>query len=233
MEHSVFSVNIHVPSEAPPAEGFPIIIVLDGERYAPLMMSVMQLQLRIRQKTGIQPMIVVSIDSKDGQRESLSAFRFYYMTPKAERYVFPVRRGRVMNEVPAGGAQQLHEFITKQVVPHVNEHYATNRQLFLFGHSLGGLYALWSYTTNVYTGIVAVSPSLWWNEQQLLGDIPQHDTPLAIYVGEKEGDMVADATTYYDALTQPKKELYVAPLENHASVIPTVMSRALRFLSSI
>lgn len=233
-EHNVFSVQVYVPQEAPPVEGFPVVIVLDGERYAPLMQSIMKLQIRNRAKTGVQPMIIVSIDSKEGQGASLAPFRFYYMTPKAERYVFPVRRGRLMEEMAAGGADELHAFIENEVILYVNEHYNTNGQLFLFGHSLGGLYAIWSYTaTSLYAGIVAVSPSLWWNEQQLLQHIPQHSTPLAIYVGSEEGDMVADATTYYDALHQQQKELYVAPFENHASVIPTVMSRALRFISNI
>lgn len=234
-EHAIFSVTVTVPHETPPAEGFPVIIVLDGERYAPLMHAVQQLQIRNRQKTGVQPAIIVGIDHRAGQGASLAPFRFYYMTPPAERYVFPTRRGRVMEEMKAGGAPELHTFIETIVKPYVNAHYETNDAFFLFGHSLGGLYALWSYTMNhAYAGIIAVSPSLWWNEQQLLQHIPLHDIPLAVFVGGEEGDMVDDAKSFSAALALHKAHTcYVAPLENHASVIPTIMSRALRFVHAV
>lgn len=45
-----YIVDIYEPNEIPPAEGFPVIIVLDGTRYNKLMYETMAMQLRNRKK---------------------------------------------------------------------------------------------------------------------------------------------------------------------------------------
>ena len=53
-------------------------------------------------------------------------------------------------------------------------------------------------------------------------------------VGGAEGDMVDDAKKFSEIAAEKgiKNEFYIAEQENHASVIPTTMSRVLRFLRS-
>lgn len=54
-----------------------------------------------------------------------------------------------------------------------------------------------------------------------------------IAVGEREGFMVDGSQKIGDLLhrAQLHTKVYVAPDENHASVVPTVLSRAIRFCS--
>ncbi len=57
---------------------------------------------------------------------------------------------------------------------------------------------------------------------------------LYIGVGGEEGDMVEDAQKFVEMASEKwiNYEFYIAESENHASVIPTTMSRVLRFLKS-
>ena len=113
----------------------------------------------------------------------------------------------------------------------------------LFGHSLGGYFALWTLFTQgeTFKHIIAISPSIWWNEEELMdmgtrfiaNGGAKRDAHIFMAVGELEGFMVEDAKKLSATLKIAglQVEYYVAPEENHASVVPTVVSRALRFCS--
>ncbi|RNC98985.1 hypothetical protein EC501_09220 [Lysinibacillus halotolerans] len=54
--------------------------------------------------------------------------------------------------------------------------------------------------------------------------------PLYMIVGVREGFMVEDAVRFYKELpTSIHQQLFITMDENHASVVPTTMSRAFRF----
>ncbi|MER2028375.1 MAG: alpha/beta hydrolase-fold protein [Solibacillus sp.] len=233
-----YIVDIYEPHETPPAAGFPVIIVLDGTRYSKLMYETMAMQLRNRKKTSVEPAIIVGIghDEKDIPKQ-----RFHDFTSPADHYHFPVRRGKVMQELPAGGAVQLIDYILQQIVPMLQEKYTVDHQkISLYGHSLGGLFVLWSYLTypESFYKYVAISPSIWWNNHELFRTIQQAEKAFAaalyIGVGGEEGDMVDDAQKFVEMASEKwiNCEFYIAESENHASVIPTTMSRVLRFLKS-
>ena len=59
-------------------------------------------------------------------------------------------------------------------------------------------------------------------------------SPSAIYVDGDEGDMVDDAMTFYHHISSsnPVHDFFIAMHENHASVVPTTISKALRFIST-
>ncbi|WP_274310350.1 alpha/beta hydrolase [Solibacillus daqui] len=233
-----YQLDIFVPEEAAPAEGFPVIIVLDGTRYARMMHDTLANQLRNREKTGVEAAIIVGIGHHE---KDIPNQRFYDFTAPAENYKFPMRRGKEMQPLPAGGAEKLMQYITGQVLPHMAKQYEVNPEnVSLYGHSLGGLFVLWSYLQHphVFTKFAALSPSIWWNEHELLGILQstdlQNPAPLYITVGGEEGDMVDDAQKFHEiAHTKGiQSEFYVAEWENHASIIPTTMSRVLRFIKA-
>lgn len=233
-----YIVDIHVPDEAPPAEGFPVVIVLDGTRYSKLLHETLTIQLHNRRKTKVEPAIIVGIGHHD---QDIPNQRFYDFTAPADSYHFPVRRGKIMKELPAGGAVEFMDFIVQQVIPMIQDQHQINAQkISLYGHSLGGLFVLWSYLTysETFYKYVATSPSIWWNDHELFGILQQAEqhftAPLYIAVGGEEGDMVDDAQKF-SAIASEKwinSEFFIAESENHASVIPTTMSRVLRFLKS-
>ena len=67
----------------------------------------------------------------------------------------------VFGKTPFGdGAEKTLEFITSQLLPEVQENIP---HLILGGYSLAGLFALWAgYQTDLFEGIAAASPSVWY-----------------------------------------------------------------------
>lgn len=233
-----YIVDIYIPDEAPPTEGFPVILVLDGTRYSKLFHETLTNQLRNHRKTQVEPAIIVGIGHEE---KDIPIQRFYDFTAPADHYHFPVRRGKVMQEFPAGGSVHLMDYIVQQIIPVLQEKYKINdKKISLYGHSLGGLFVLWSYLSfpDSFYKYVAISPSLWWNNHELFELLPQTSQPLTaplyIAVGGEEGDMVDDAQNFVEMSSKKWNncEFYIAESENHASVIPTTMSRVLRFLKS-
>ncbi|MCH5257131.1 MAG: esterase [Lachnospiraceae bacterium] len=70
------------------------------------------------------------------------------------------------NGFGAGAADTL-SFITDTLIPYINNVYMNNSNnsktyFYLGGYSLSGLFALWAaYQTDIFRGIAAVSPSVW------------------------------------------------------------------------
>jgi predicted alpha/beta superfamily hydrolase len=66
----------------------------------------------------------------------------------------------------AGGAGAFTDFILSEVLPRVRSKYRTLPSTILAGHSFGGLFALdvAANRPGAFAGIVAMSPSLWWND---------------------------------------------------------------------
>ena len=233
-----YIVDIYVPQEAPPEHGFAVYIVLDGTRYGKMMQETLTNQLRNRMKTGVEAAIIIGIGHHE---KDIPQQRFYDFTGPAAQYNFPVRRGREMKPMPAGGAEKLMQFLMEQVLPMVKEKHPVNpNEIALYGHSLGGLFVLWSYLNYPakFSKYAAISPSIWWNEHELFTILDQaqdsYHSPLYITVGGAEGDMVDDAKKFAEIAAEKgiRNEFYVADQENHASVIPTTMSRILRFFKN-
>lgn len=230
-----YPIDVFVPTIETPTDGFPVLFVLDGQRYAQMIYNVLENQIRNAQKTKVAPMIIVSI----GHHESdMIKRRFYDFTAPANKYTFPIRRGKEMKPTPVGGSLDFKHFLKDELMTAIQSQYHIDAtKYYLFGHSLGGLFSLWTYLTEptLFAKFVAVSPSIWWNNHELLQLLQQtkHKSlpPLAIYVGSDEGDMVDDAMTFYNHLSDCNKNTFfhIAMDENHASVIPTTISQALRF----
>ena len=71
----------------------------------------------------------------------------------------------VFGRIPFGdGANNTLKFITEQLLPSLAADgiYSAGMRLLLGGYSLAGLFALWTaYQTDVFDGIAAASPSVW------------------------------------------------------------------------
>lgn len=79
----------------------------------------------------------------------------------------PAASGATAKTFPtAGGAHVFTDFLVDEVLPRVRSHYRTLPTTILAGHSFGGLFALDVAATRpgAFAGIVAMSPSLWWND---------------------------------------------------------------------
>ncbi|MDW0110555.1 alpha/beta hydrolase [Sporosarcina aquimarina] len=245
----VFDIKVSFPNTEPPEEGFPTIYMLDGNSHFQYGRDVVRLQSRNAPKTFVAPAIVVGI-GHHGTEKEVSKQRFHDFTPFAEQYSYPDRLKAVGGELgPHGGADKLLDFMEQELMPEIARRYVVDPDSrTLFGHSLGGLFVLYTLLTrsHLFTNYLACSPSIWWNDHEILEyeknfrENTDMDTPknLFIAVGEEEGFMVNDAKDLVSNMESKKSDelqiaFYIAPEENHGSVVPTIMSRAIRFSNGI
>ncbi|MCH5249747.1 MAG: esterase [Lachnospiraceae bacterium] len=93
------------------------------------------------------------------------------------------------NSFGAGAADTL-AFITDTLIPYINNVYMNNSKtnFYLGGYSLSGLFALWAaYQTDIFRGIAAVSPSVWFPDWDNYMTSHSIQTPkVYLSLGEKE-----------------------------------------------
>lgn len=242
-----YDIKVSLPREEAPHNGFPVYYMLDGNSYFQLGRDVVKLQSRNAPKTLITPAIVIGIGHY-GSDEEVSKRRFYDFTPPAKQYVYPDRLKNA-DLGSHGGAEKFLSFLELELMPWVYEKYNVDQQKqALFGHSLSGLFVLWTLFTRaeLFQYYLASSPSIWWNDHEILAyaeqfynkaqSIRTENRKLLITVGSEEAFMVDDAKILFSKMSEfvlpnLQVEHYVAPDENHASVVPTSMSRAFRMLN--
>lgn len=69
-----------------------------------------------------------------------------------------------------GGAKLYMEFLTKELIPHIEKNFPVSNDRALVGSSLGGLLALYGAITypKSFSKIAAISPSIWWDQRKIL-----------------------------------------------------------------
>lgn len=231
-----YDMTVYIPEVEPPSEGFPVYYVLDGLSYFSFVRDVIRLQQQNSSRTGVTPGIVIGICH---QKEEMRTQRFIDFTGPAEKLMVPEHAKGKLPE-GFGGADLFFQFLHGELKPFVEAQYPINRGMqTIFGHSLAGYFSLWCLFNqpSSFQNYIAISPSVWWNGEELLGMGEQfikagrtEGQRVFLAVGEKEGFMV-EGTGKIDALLKEHLpvEFYVAPEENHASVLPTVLSRGIRF----
>lgn len=237
----LYDIRVSIPNVEPPKEGFPVYYVLDGNWYFQLARDVVKLQSKNSPKTLIPPSIVIGI-GHSGREEDARKRRFLDFTPEAKEYVYPKRLlGKDLGE--HGGSEKFLAFLKNELLPNVHQRYQVNGQKqALFGHSLSGLFVLCTLfkQPTLFSCFLSISPSIWWNEYELYEEAEDfvrsqdnvHAKKLFISVGSKEGFMCEDAKQIHTVVQEHvETEIYIAQDENHASVVPTVLSRAFRYLN--
>ncbi|GGE63623.1 alpha/beta hydrolase [Priestia taiwanensis] len=244
-----YTISIAIPNTEAPRSGYPVLYVLDGNAFFQTFAETIRIQTRRSEKTGVTPFVVVGIGCPV-EEDFVSDYRFYDFTPPANTVELPPHpQGK---EWPHhGGADKFLTFMEEEVKPLVDTRcHVDRKKQALFGHSLGGLFSLYTLLSkrDAFQSYIISSPSIWWNNKQVLtleekfvASLREEEEAEARYaficVGELEkGYMVEDAKVLYERLSKIDKQkvtcgYYLAEEENHISVVPTVLSRALRFIS--
>ncbi|MDM5227132.1 alpha/beta hydrolase-fold protein [Cytobacillus sp. NJ13] len=143
----------------------------------------------------------------------------------------------------SGGAEKFLHFMEQELEPKVNNTFEADpaRHLF-FGHSLVGLFGLHALFTKqeAFHSYMISSPSIWWNQQCILELESEcidrlRDGNLKIYFSagaQEKRFMVEDVKELAERLTRLEDSrldimLDIAEGENHISVVPAALSRAL------
>jgi len=72
-------------------------------------------------------------------------------------------------EEMGGEADRYLDLVTYELKPQVDQYIRTNGVNGMMGSSLGGLVSLYAMAKYPFTHIAALSPSIWWNHQSILG----------------------------------------------------------------
>jgi predicted alpha/beta superfamily hydrolase len=132
------------------AQRYPVLVLLDANDEPQFTAAVANVAF-LANRGAIPDLLIVGVtNGKD---------RTHDLTPAAtgtNAKTFPT----------AGGARAFADFIVDEVLPRVRSHYRVLPTTILAGHSFGGLFALDVAATRpgAFAGIVAMSPSLWWND---------------------------------------------------------------------
>ena len=91
----------------------------------------------------------------------------------------------------SGGCDAFRVTLREQALPFVKSVAPTVKATTLFGHSLGGLFAVteWLANDRLFDRYIISSPSLWWNDHALLRtSLPVPDAPAYLAIGGEETD---------------------------------------------
>jgi predicted alpha/beta superfamily hydrolase len=134
-------------------DAYPVLILQDPESEFTLAAAAVDM---LSENGRIPPMIVVGIKNTNRTRD---------MTPSRPAKAFGGS---------AGGADKFLDFIADELLPTIDRTYRTRPYRVLVGHSLGGLFAVYALMNrpDVFQGYIAISPSLWWDDQALVKASP-------------------------------------------------------------
>ncbi len=154
------------PDGPAPASGWPALFLLDGNAVMGIASDALRVQAAFPGETGLRDGVLVGIGypteaAYDDRR------RAFDLTP-------PPEKGRT------GGAEGFLRFIVEELQPFVASQLPLDRaRQGIFGHSLGGLFVVWSLMTRprAFTHWVAMSPSLQF-DAELIGQAQQRFAAL-------------------------------------------------------
>lgn len=216
---------INTPSDEQPPQGWPALILLDGEAYFTAAAEMAQRLARRTTKTRIAPLMILGI-ALDNRADRHAAFGFSPVSAQARP--------------PLG--QQLLRRLALDVPPLMQAEGADPTNLTLFGHSMSGLFVLEARAAAApFARYVAASPSIW-SKPSIISAQPSglsSAKDLLVVVGAQEEmdglpqahlarRMISNTRTLLDrgAVT-----LNVLKVEDHGSSPYASLPAALRFAS--
>lgn len=190
---------VHVPPGPPPAAGWPLLAITDGNAMIATAVDAVRVQGAYPDSTNVEPGVVVAIgyptgEAYDALRRSLD------LSPPPGRFYPPFTEGGP--QVRTGGAAPFLRFVETDVLSAVGRLAPIDAaRRTLFGHSFGGLFALYALFqgTTAFRRFVAASPTIYWEDGVLLeaeerfrarGGAPS-GTVVHLSAGEYEGDTLA------------------------------------------
>lgn len=98
-----------------------------------------------------------------------------YVPPVILVGVFSTKRVRDLTHVPmktqagSGGSANFLTFFKEELIPYINKSYPSNGENILWGHSLAGLFCMYTLLTEpkLFSAYMAADPSFWWADNHL------------------------------------------------------------------
>ncbi len=162
-----YRLFIAVPEKPAPREGFPLVLLLDGNT---------TFKPAIKQAPDA---VIVAIGYSTDEKKEIVKRRFYDLTSYAPADKIPLREG--MEAPKTGGEEEFRSLIENRILPEIFKQLPVNRNnITLFGHSLGGLFVMKSFLSAGNHGFAtycAADPSIWWNGHEFMEKLAAYNKP--------------------------------------------------------
>ena len=170
-----YRIFLRVPEGEPPATGWPILYLLDGNAVFATAVDALRVQSPWPLGTGVREGVVVAVGyPTDAPYDSVRR-SWDYGPPPGATYP-PHRPGGP--DVRTGGADAFLGFIEDELKPEIARRAPIDaaRQA-IFGHSFGGLCVLRGLFTRprAFSSWIAVSPTIYWEDTDLIGAADQFE----------------------------------------------------------
>jgi predicted alpha/beta superfamily hydrolase len=246
-----FQIDVFAP-HGKPDKPLPVVYVTDASFGFGLVQQAISLLLVARE---LPQMVLIGIGyPATADAKAIRLLRFREFCPGASpQFVAQMRTMLPPSEIPenveANGADIFLNFINDELKPLIEARYPvdTSDQTHA-GMSLGGLFALHALFTapKSFQRVVALSPSIWWNDRALLGTEAAFakgakDLPVNLFLSmgglEEAAHPVAkmvsnlyelDAALRNRAYPKLRLAMEVFPQETHSSVYAASLTRGLR-----
>ncbi|CAM2064158.1 Alpha/beta hydrolase [Sulfidibacter corallicola] len=223
-------INVYVPPGYETGDRrYPVLYLLDGGTKEDFfhIAGIASLAADYR---NIREFILVGIEGID---------RYHDLTPPSE-----VAQDR--KQLPtSGGSAKFRAFLEKELVPYVSSHFRLTDESVLIGESAAGLFVTETLLRQpeLFGGYIAISPSLWWNDQALAKASAQSlqapafpkDRRLYLTIADEGGTMRAGVDMLVAALKAhaPKEMTWTfVPMteETHATTFHPAALDAVRIM---
>ncbi|SHL52571.1 alpha/beta hydrolase [Roseibium suaedae] len=210
----VYRFLVHVPAGEAPEAGWPVLYMTDGNAVIATAVDCLRAQASYPGGTNVSHGVVVAIGYPTSEAYD-PLRRSWDLCPQPGKSYPPFYPGTP--EVRTGGGNEFLEFLENQVKPFVGRLAPVDiSKQSLYGHSFGGLFALFTLFTRpkAFRNYIAVSPAISWDDGLLeryskpfFADPPK-DLEIFVHLsaGAYEGDGLAPFQTRApDAETRLKK----------------------------
>jgi uncharacterized protein len=158
-----FRIYIRQPTRPAPAEGYPLIIMTDGDLYFGLAAHYLNAHAAIG---NLPEAIIVGVGYAQEENATTSA-RSRTLTPRVDAQFLPEHARPYAAAL--GGSENFRRFLLEELKPYLYQRFDNiNRQCeTLFGHSFGGLFTLETmYASPLsFDYYIAASPSIQWGNR--------------------------------------------------------------------
>jgi len=167
--HETRTLWVHVPDsykqEGTAKRRYPVVYLLDGDSHFPSVVGMIHQLSTVNGNTICPEMIVVGIVNTNRGRD---------LTPTPGGGMIPSAADSSRRK-NSGGGERFTAFIEGELIPHIDSLYPTEPYKVIIGHSLGGLLVINTliHHPNLFNAYVAIDPSMWWANQQLLNTAKQ------------------------------------------------------------
>ncbi|MCH2216017.1 MAG: alpha/beta hydrolase-fold protein [Flavobacteriales bacterium] len=176
------NLNIYIPQSyyQDSLKSYPVIYLLDGSRDEDFIHISGIVQFGSFNWINILPeSIVVGIGNVDRNRD----------------FTYPSQNKLDQKEFPTSGrSENFIAFIEEELQPFIDSSYRTTEMKTVIGQSLGGLLVteILFRKPNLFDNYVLVSPSLWWDDERILGrDLTSFGSIKSVYIAVgKEGELM-------------------------------------------